>query len=70
MRCNQNWDFISEREKEYLELISGELKQSNQVDFSPHIVERYLEEIKFKLGVTCKNEILDALKHSLAYSGQ
>jgi hypothetical protein len=64
MRYNKNLAFISERERQCLELIAKGFTQSEQMGLPSHTVERYLDQVKLKLGATCKNELLDALEHN------
>lgn len=62
IKCNRNWAFISEKEKQCLELAVKGLGQSSQTGLSSYIVGRHLDEVKFRLGAACINEVLDAFK--------
>jgi hypothetical protein len=64
MRYNKSLAFISERERQCLELIAKGFTQSDQMGLPSHIVERYLDQVKLKLGAACKNELLDALEYN------
>jgi len=60
IRYDRNWTFISEKEKICLELASKGTRHSDQICFSPSIIDAHLNEVKVRLGAASRNELLNA----------